>query len=161
MNSAYSIYITSLPLSHSSVSLSCLFLWRSPVSSTSSSYILRCLLTVEIHRMLARSHLLWRQQILAVEELQVPVGISLDTAVVVGEFTYKQISLCYHPDELWMYWNVFAELRGCSWGEDLYDWQSRRHPVNWIPASHCFWNALLNSRSLTQPPSNLYVFSDL
>jgi len=31
---------------------------------------------------------------LAVEQLEVPVGISLDTAVVVGEeFTYKQISL--------------------------------------------------------------------
>lgn len=44
--------------------------------------------------MLAHSHLLWRQQILAAEQLQVPVGTSLDTAVVVGEeFTYKQISL--------------------------------------------------------------------
>lgn len=52
------------------------------------------LLTVEIHRMLARSHLLWRQQILAAEQFQVPAGIRLDTAVVVGqEFTYKQISL--------------------------------------------------------------------
>lgn len=31
---------------------------------------------------------------MAVEQLQVPVGISLDTAVVAGEeFTYKQISL--------------------------------------------------------------------
>lgn len=49
---------------------------------------------MEIHRTLAHSHLLWRQQILAVEQLQVPVGISLVTAVVVGEeFTYKQISL--------------------------------------------------------------------
>lgn len=44
--------------------------------------------------MLARSHLLWRQKILAVEQLRVPAGIRLDTAVVVGqEFTYKQISL--------------------------------------------------------------------
>lgn len=44
--------------------------------------------------MLARSHLLWRQQILAAEQLPVPAGIRLDTAVVVGqEFTYKQISL--------------------------------------------------------------------
>lgn len=57
-------------------------------------FCLGWLLTVEIHRMLARSHLLWRQQILAAEQLPVPAGIRLDTAVVVGqEFTYKQISL--------------------------------------------------------------------
>lgn len=57
-------------------------------------FCLGWLLTVEIHRMLAHSHLLWRQKILAVEQLQVPAGIRLDTAVVVGqEFTYKQISL--------------------------------------------------------------------
>lgn len=43
--------------------------------------------------MLAHSHLLWRQQVLAAEQLQVPAGIRLDTAVVGQEFTYKQISL--------------------------------------------------------------------
>lgn len=64
-------------------------------------------------------------------------------------------TLCYHPDKLWMHWNVFAELRGCSWSSDLYGSESRRQPVNCIPSPHCPWQPLLSSHSLTQRPPSL------
>lgn len=58
------------------------------------SYCGRWLLTAETCRTLTLPHLLRRQQILAVEQLQVPLGISFDTAVVEGEeCTYKAVGL--------------------------------------------------------------------
>lgn len=57
-------------------------------------YCGRWLLTAETCRTLTLPHFLRRQQILAVEQLQVPLGISFDTAVVEGEeCTYKAVGL--------------------------------------------------------------------
>lgn len=112
------------------------------------------LFTVEIHRMLAPSHLLWRQQILAAEQLQVPAGIRLDTAVVVGqEFTYKQISQ-FEP--------CVTILTNCECTEmcllnsedapeaQIYRVQSPGGSQFLHPSPHCPCQPLLNPHSPTQ-----------
>lgn len=151
-----------LPLSFSlSVSLSWLFLWRSSVSSASSSYILSWMATysldpqdagsfpfaLEIANFGSRtaSSASWHQ---AWHSCSSGTRIYLQTNLPVW-------ILCYHPDKLGMHWNVFAELRGCSWSSDLCSSESRRQPGNCIPSPHYPWQPLLNFHSPTQRPSSL------
>lgn len=73
------------------------------------------LLTVEIHRTLAHSPLLWRQQILAVEQLWVPVGISLDTAVVVAEEFIMLTNKSPYLNPVLPFWRVVSVLKCIFW----------------------------------------------
>lgn len=60
-------------------------------------------------------------------------------------------TLCYHPYKLWMHWNVFAGLRGCSSSSDLYGSESRRQLVNFIPSPHNLYSAPIPSHSALPP----------
>lgn len=135
------------------VSLSWLFLWRSPVSSASSSYILSWMATFSWDPQDAGSFPFALETASFGSRTTSSASWHQAWHSCSGTRIYLQTNLpvwtlCYHPDKLWMHWNVFAELRGCSWSSDLYSSESRRQPVNCIPSLHCPWQSLLNSHSL-------------